>query len=229
LFLKAPMIFNKQQIPSQPISIALIHQLTGSRSDTLRTLLSHHCRGSAKYSSQTCSIVSASPDSTGTYIAYVSHILSVRDGQHPLLLMKMGIWYIPEALVLIDALLRTGDRHLSSPLLLPPWELDTNKKEGCTRHGDFESVITQGYWSHASPSMRQKNIDGSLNFGYSSVLIFDVLPNSCPVNLEKSSILFIKYCCGGTWLNRLNTYVSTVDTVVLCTQLPSHPSTKLTL
>jgi hypothetical protein len=77
------------------------------------------------------------------YFIYVSHILSERDKQHPLLSTKPGIRYIPEALVLTDGLLQNDeDERLISPLLLPPWEHETNNKEGCISHGGFKSVIT---------------------------------------------------------------------------------------
>jgi hypothetical protein len=139
----------------------------------LSTLLSHHCKGSAKYSFQTCSIVCASPDSTGTHFINVSQILSERDKQHPLL----GIRYIPEALVLTDALLQSDDdEHLFSPLLLPPCEDETNNKEGCISRGGFKSVITQASWSHKSPTVRHNthSFGSRLSIRYSSVLMFNV-------------------------------------------------------
>jgi len=122
-------------------------------------LLSHHCEGSAKYSSHSCSIARASPDSTGTHLTYVSHILSERDKQHPLLSMRMSIWYVPEVLVLTDGLLQTDDdEHLISPLLLPPREDETNNKEGVKSHEDFKNAITQASWSQKFPTISQKTV-----------------------------------------------------------------------
>jgi hypothetical protein len=90
---------------------------------------------------------------------------------------KTGIRYIPEALVLTDALLQNDDdEHLISPLLLSPWEDETNNKEGCMSRGGFKGVITQASWSHKSPTVRHKthSFGSRLSIRYSSVLMFDV-------------------------------------------------------
>jgi hypothetical protein len=113
-------------------------------------------------------------------IIYVSHILSERDKQHPLLSTKTGIRYIPEELeelVLTDSLLQNDDdEYLISPLLLPPWEDETNNKEGCISRGGFKCVITQASWSHKSPTQRHKthSFGSRLSIRYSSVLMFHV-------------------------------------------------------
>jgi hypothetical protein len=109
--------------------------------------------------------------------SYMSVTFFLRDKQHPLLSTKTGIRYIPEALVLTEALLQSDDdEHLISPLLLPPWEDETNNKEGCISRGGFKSVITQASWSHKSPTVRHKthSFGSRLSIRYSSVLMFDV-------------------------------------------------------
>jgi hypothetical protein len=90
---------------------------------------------------------------------------------------RRGIRYIPEELVLTDGLLQNDDdEHLISPLLLPPWEDETNNKEGCISRGGFKCVITQASWSHKSPTQRHKthSFGSRLSIRYSSVLMFHV-------------------------------------------------------
>jgi hypothetical protein len=103
--------------------------------------------------------------------------VSLRTHFFPRLSTKTGIRYIPEALVLTDALLQNNDdEHLISPLLLPPWEDETNNKEGCLSRGGFKSVITHASWSHKSPTVRHKthSFGSRLSIRYSSVLMFNV-------------------------------------------------------
>jgi hypothetical protein len=109
--------------------------------------------------------------------SYMPVTFFLRDKQHPLLSTKTGIRYIPEELVLTDSLLQNDDdEYLISPLLPPPWEDETNNKEGCISRGGFKCVITQASWSHKSPTLRHKthSFGSRLSIRYSSVLMFHV-------------------------------------------------------
>ena len=141
-------------------------------------------------------------------MSVMSPMLSRKENPHSLLFMRTGIYIcIPEALVLENGLLQTDvDEHFTSPLLLPPCEVESSSKEGWNSYGGSKNVVAQTFWSDEPTTMlHQKPISSNLNISFSSKLIsrvkssvnqVHVLPIRQYVTPQSSNVTVSKYILG---------------------------------